>query len=82
MQKNIFSCALGVVVLSLFCSCGTCKKEEVKVDAKDQAQVEQIEKKIEAEVNTSKEVASAAPQAEVPVDSSAATPATEENKVA
>ncbi len=41
MQKNVFSYAIGVAALSLLCSCGTCKKDEVKVDVKDQAPIEQ-----------------------------------------
>lgn len=90
MQKNAFSYVLGVAALSLLCSCGAGKKEEVKVDAKEAAPVEQTATAPEA----NKEVALAeqqptaeaaatenttVAQAEVPAD---AAKASEENKAA
>ncbi len=97
MQKNAFSYLLGVVALSLLCSCGTGKKEEVKVDVKDQTteatkevaladqpQAEQAEATTENAVESSEAnttVAQVTPS-EVPVESNEADAAAEENKVA
>jgi hypothetical protein len=55
MQKNVFSYVLGVAALSFLCSCGTGKKDEVKVDVKEQAPIEQ-------KADASKEVAQAEQQ--------------------
>lgn len=51
MQKNLLSYLLGIVALTFVCSCGTCKKDEVKVDVKG---IEQADKK-----SDNKEVAQA-----------------------
>lgn len=71
MQKNVFSYVLGVAALSLLCSCGSAKKDEVKVDVKDQAPIEQ-------KADASKEVA----QAEQQPQAEQAAVATTENKEA
>ena len=38
MQKNLLANVLGIGALVLLCSCGTGKKDEVKVETKDQTQ--------------------------------------------
>ncbi len=85
MQKNVFSYVLGVAALSLLCSCGTCKKEEVKVD---QAPIEQKTEAVkevaqnEAPVAATT-VADATPAtATTPVDEPKDEKAAEENKAA
>lgn len=47
MQANFLSYLLGIVALSFLCSCGAGKKDEIKVDIKDQAPIEQTDKKSE-----------------------------------
>lgn len=47
MQKNLLSYLLGIVALTFVCSCGTVKKDEVKVDVKG---IEQADKKDNKEV--------------------------------
>lgn len=92
MQKNLLANVLGIGALVLLCSCGTGKKDEVKVETKDQTQpiapVEGEKKEAGKEVASNEQQATtdaqpstAVAQAEVPAQPAAeqpAAPATEQ----
>jgi len=89
MQKNAFSYVLGVAALSLLCSCGANKKEEVKVPVEQAPTTEQLPVEANKEVALADQQPSGAAeanttvaQADVPPVESNATKASEENKVA
>lgn len=76
MQKNLFFAAVAVVCVSLFSSCGTCKKDEAAAPTTEQTQapVEAPKEVAQAEAPATTEAPAQTAQAEVP----ATTPATEQ----
>ena len=92
MQKNLFSYLVGVGGLLLLCSCGTGKKDEVKVDIKNEAPISAEVEKKEVAQNTEETTAPETTTDEQKVENTTvaqATPAPEtenqaatENKVA
>lgn len=70
MQKNLFFAAVAVATVSLFASCGTCKKEEAAKPATEQTAP------VEAPKAEAKDVAQA-PAAEAVQTTAQATPAAE-----
>lgn len=81
MQKNLFFAAVAVVCVSLFSSCGTCKKDEAAKPTTEQAPVEapkEESKEVAQAATTEAPVQTAQAEATAPVAEQTATPATEQ----
>ena len=79
MQKNLFFAAVAVVCVSLFSSCGTCKKDEAAKPTTEQAPVEAPKAEETKDVAQAEAAPAQTAQAEAaPVAEATPAPATEQ----